>query len=110
MTTPESPQALVRSRSYVRLLMLAALLGVVASAAAYRFLALVDYPRPGVRPVDDVVLCLAAVVAVVSFSAHQRSGHPRCDRSGTQSSGRAGRPPMTRHAYPEPGRSGLAVS
>jgi len=37
-----SPQALP-SRSYVRLQVLAALLGVVVSAAAYGFLALVDY-------------------------------------------------------------------
>jgi chloride channel protein, CIC family len=43
MTTPESPQDLLRSRSYVRLLVLAALLGVVVSAAAYGFLALVNY-------------------------------------------------------------------
>ena len=43
MTAPESPQALLRSRGYVRLLVLAALLGVVVSAAAYGFLALVNY-------------------------------------------------------------------
>lgn len=40
---PQSPQALLRSRSYIRLLVLAAVLGVVVSAAAYGFLALVSY-------------------------------------------------------------------
>jgi H+/Cl- antiporter ClcA len=42
MTVPD-PQALLRSRGYVRLLVLAAVLGVVVSAAAYGFLALVSY-------------------------------------------------------------------
>ncbi len=37
------PQALLRSRSYVRLLVLAALLGVPVSALSYGFLALVDW-------------------------------------------------------------------
>ena len=37
------PRALLRSRSYVRLLVVAAVLGVPVSAAAYGFLALVDY-------------------------------------------------------------------
>ncbi|MGZ8563822.1 MAG: chloride channel protein, partial [Candidatus Limnocylindria bacterium] len=40
---PPDPQALLRSRSYVRLLVLAALLGVPVSAASYGFLALVDW-------------------------------------------------------------------
>ena len=40
---PPDPQALLRSRSYVRLLILAALLGVPVSAAAYGFLALADW-------------------------------------------------------------------
>jgi H+/Cl- antiporter ClcA len=43
MTTPQDPQVLLRSRSYLRLLILAALLGVPISAAAYGFLALVGY-------------------------------------------------------------------
>ena len=43
MTAPEPPQALLRSRGYIRLLVLAAVLGVVVSAAAYGFLALVSY-------------------------------------------------------------------
>jgi H+/Cl- antiporter ClcA len=43
MTTPPDPQALLRSKSYLRLLFLAALLGVPISVAAYGFLALVDY-------------------------------------------------------------------
>ena len=42
-TPPPDPQALLRSRSYVQLLVLAALLGVPVSAAAYGFLALVDW-------------------------------------------------------------------
>ena len=40
---PPDPQALLRSRSYVRLLVLAALLGLPVSAASYGFLALVDW-------------------------------------------------------------------
>ncbi len=43
MTTPQNPQVLLRSKSYVRLLVLAAVLGVPVSAAAYGFLALVAY-------------------------------------------------------------------
>jgi len=41
MTTPPDPLALLRSRSYVFLLVLAAIVGVPVSAAAYFFLALV---------------------------------------------------------------------
>src|SRR4051794_1241185 len=40
--SPPDPQALLRSRDYVRLLVLAALLGVPVSVASYGFLALVD--------------------------------------------------------------------
>jgi H+/Cl- antiporter ClcA len=43
MTTPPDPQALLRSKNYLRVLILAALLGVPISAAAYGFLALVSY-------------------------------------------------------------------
>jgi H+/Cl- antiporter ClcA len=46
MTTPQDPQALLRSKSYLRLLILAAVLGVPISAAAYGFLALVAYLQP----------------------------------------------------------------
>jgi H+/Cl- antiporter ClcA len=42
-TPPPDPQALLRSRSYVRLLVLAALLGVPVSAVAYGYLELVDW-------------------------------------------------------------------
>ena len=42
MTTPPDPVALLRSRSYLVLLVLAALVGVPVSAAAYFFLALVS--------------------------------------------------------------------
>ncbi len=42
------PQALLRSRSYVRLLVLAALLGVPVSALSYGFLALVDWLQEAV--------------------------------------------------------------
>jgi H+/Cl- antiporter ClcA len=42
VTTPSDPLALLRSRSYVALLVLAALIGVPISAAAYFFLALVS--------------------------------------------------------------------
>ncbi len=40
--TPPDPLALLRSKSYVALLILAAVVGVPVSAAAYFFLALVD--------------------------------------------------------------------
>ena len=40
---PSDPRALLRSRAYVRLLVVAAILGVPVSAAAYGFLALVNY-------------------------------------------------------------------
>jgi len=43
MTTPTDPLALVRSRAYARLLVVAAILGVPISAAAWGFLALVSY-------------------------------------------------------------------
>jgi hypothetical protein len=43
VTTPADPLALLRSRAYVQLLVVAAILGVPVSAAAYGFLALVDY-------------------------------------------------------------------
>ncbi len=42
VTTPPDPAALLRSRSYVALLVLAALIGAPVSAAAYFFLALVS--------------------------------------------------------------------
>jgi H+/Cl- antiporter ClcA len=42
LTTPSDPLALLRSRSYVALLMLAAIIGVPVSAAAYFFLALIS--------------------------------------------------------------------
>jgi hypothetical protein len=41
VTTPPNPLALLRSRSYLQLLALAAIIGVPVSAAAYGFLALV---------------------------------------------------------------------
>src|SRR3954462_5284994 len=40
---PPDPQALLRSRGYVQILILAALTGLPISAAAYGFLALVDH-------------------------------------------------------------------
>jgi H+/Cl- antiporter ClcA len=43
---PSDPRALLRSRSYVRLLVIAGALGVPVSAAAYGFLALVNYLQP----------------------------------------------------------------
>lgn len=42
MTTPTDPQALLKSRAYVTLLVLAAIIGVPISAAAWGFLALVS--------------------------------------------------------------------
>ena len=46
MTTPQDPQVLLRSKSYLGLLILAAVLGAPVSAAAYGFLALVSYLQP----------------------------------------------------------------
>ncbi|HEY3649596.1 MAG TPA: chloride channel protein, partial [Streptosporangiaceae bacterium] len=43
---PSDPRALLRSRAYLRLLIIAAALGVPVSAAAYGFLALVGYLQP----------------------------------------------------------------
>ena len=43
---PADPRALLRSRNYLRLLVLAAAFGVPVSAAAYGFLALVNYLQP----------------------------------------------------------------
>jgi H+/Cl- antiporter ClcA len=43
MTTPSTPGELLRSRAYLRLLILAAAFGVPVSAFAYGFLALVNY-------------------------------------------------------------------
>jgi H+/Cl- antiporter ClcA len=43
MSMPSNPLTLLRSRSYLRLLAIAAVLGVPVSAAAYGFLALVSY-------------------------------------------------------------------
>src|SRR5215475_5031606 len=43
MTAHPDPAALLRSRSYIALLVIAAMLGVPISAAAYGFLALVSY-------------------------------------------------------------------
>ncbi|MGE5292521.1 MAG: chloride channel protein [Micromonosporaceae bacterium] len=43
MTTPADPLALLRSRAYVRLLAVAAILGIPISAVAWGFLALVGY-------------------------------------------------------------------
>jgi hypothetical protein len=45
MTTPSDPLVLLRSRSYVALLVLAAIIGVPVSAAASFFLALVSKMR-----------------------------------------------------------------
>src|SRR5580693_9922488 len=43
MSTPQDPHALLRSKGYLGLLVLAAALGVPVSAAAYGFLQLVSY-------------------------------------------------------------------
>jgi len=43
---PSDPRTLLRSRSYLQLLVLAAILGVPVSAAAYGYLALVNYLQP----------------------------------------------------------------
>jgi membrane protein required for beta-lactamase induction len=43
VTVPSDPMAMLRSRSYLMLLGLAAVIGVPVSAVAYGFLALVSY-------------------------------------------------------------------
>jgi membrane protein required for beta-lactamase induction len=43
VTAPSDPIAMLRSRSYLMLLALAAVIGVPVSAVAYGFLALVSY-------------------------------------------------------------------
>jgi H+/Cl- antiporter ClcA len=43
---PSDPRALLRSRDYLRLLVVAAIFGVPVSAAAYGYLALVNYLQP----------------------------------------------------------------
>ena len=43
VTTPADPMATLRSRAYLRLLVLAAIIGMPVSAAAYGYLALVSY-------------------------------------------------------------------
>src|SRR3954453_94526 len=48
--TPPDPQQLLRSRSYVRLLVLAALMGLPVSALAYGFLALTDWLQDSIFP------------------------------------------------------------
>jgi H+/Cl- antiporter ClcA len=48
MSTPSDPRSLLRSRKYLALLMIAAVLGVLVSGAAYGFLALVSYLQPEV--------------------------------------------------------------
>ncbi len=46
MTMPVDPKAMLRSRSYIRLLVLAAIIGVPVSVAAYWYLYLVGYLQP----------------------------------------------------------------
>jgi len=94
MTTPSDPLALLRSRSYVGLLVLAAIIGVPISAAAYFFLALVgkmqgwiftDLPKglgfhaePLWWPVLPLVLAGVLVAATIRYLPGQ-GGHSPAD-------------------------------
>src|SRR5271170_2577103 len=94
MTTPADPLALLRSRSYIALLVLAAIIGVPVSAAAYFFLALVsklqgwiftDLPKglgfhgePLWWPIPPLVLA-GVLVAVAIRYLPGRGGHSPAD-------------------------------
>jgi hypothetical protein len=69
VTVPSDPRALLRSRSYLRLLLIAAVLGVPVSAAAYGFLALVNYLQPEIFThlplVAGVAMGIGAMSAVM---------------------------------------------
>ena len=82
MTTPSDPLALLRSKSYLALLVLAAIIGVPVSAAAYFFLALVsklqmwiftDLPKGRGLPLRTAVV---ADPAASAGRAAGRSHHP----------------------------------
>lgn len=79
MTTPSDPLALLRSRSYVALLVLAAIIGVPVSAAAYFFLALVSkmqgwiFTRCSKAKRQGLDLGLAAAqVALIAFLGQEQ--------------------------------------
>jgi H+/Cl- antiporter ClcA len=94
MTTPADALALLRSRSYVALLVLAAIIGVPVSAAAYFFLALVsklqgwiftDLPRtlgfhgePLWWPIPPLVLAGLLVALTIRYLPGQ-GGHSPAD-------------------------------
>jgi H+/Cl- antiporter ClcA len=94
MTTPSDPLALLRSRSYLALLVLAAIVGVPVSAAAYFFLALVsklegwiftDLPHelgfhaePLWWPIPPLVLAGALVSLTIRYLPGQ-GGHSPAD-------------------------------
>ena len=94
MTTPADPLALLRSRSYVALLVLAAIIGVPVSAAAYFFLALVskmqgwiftDLPKglgfhgePLRWPIPPLLLAGLLVAATIRYLPGQ-GGHSPAD-------------------------------
>jgi H+/Cl- antiporter ClcA len=94
MTTPSDPLALLRSRSYLALLVLAAIIGVPVSAAAYFFLALVsklqvwiftDLPKdvgfhsePLWWPIPPLVLAGVLVALTIRYLPG-RGGHSPAD-------------------------------
>ena len=87
MTAPTDPLALLRSRSYVALLILAAIVGVPVSAAAYFFLALVSKLQGWVfttlphdlgfhaEPLWWPILPLALAGVLVSLTIHYLPGN-----------------------------------
>ena len=121
MTTPSDPLALLRSRSYVALLVLAAIIGVPISAAAYFFLALVsklqvwiftDLPKdvgfhsePLWWPIPPLVLAGVLVALTIRYLPG-KGGHSPAD--GFKVGGAL--PPielgvvLPRRCDPEPGR------
>ena len=70
---PPDPQALLRSRSYVQLLVLAALVGLPVSAASYGFLALVDWLQGALFDDLPTTLGLRRRADLVAAAAARRS-------------------------------------
>lgn len=88
MTMPSDQLALLRSRSYVALLVLAAIIGVPVSAAAYFFLALVSKLQGWIftdLPKGSGLPRRAAVVAYSAAAAGWSPGCPHVPPCGTVS-------------------------
>ena len=91
---PSDPRALLRSRAYLRLLIIAAVLGVPVSAAAYGFLALVTYLQIGDLHPSSAWTGLQCRTDMVAAARPGRGRNPH----------RAGHPVPARHRRRAPGR------